>query len=135
LLATGRALRAADNFAPIAPAMQTFVDKGEVMGIVTLVATQNKILHEAAVGTSDGTRKMQTGDLFWIASMSKPMTAVAAAMLVDDGKLNFDDPVDKYVPEFKNLKVSNEVIHNQPPYRALRLRDLLNHTSGMPYNY
>lgn len=119
-----------DRFAAITPAMQKYVDKGELSGIVTLVASKDKILHQAAVGTSDGTRKMQTGDLFWIASMSKPITAVAAAMLVDDGKLKFDDPVEKYLPQFKNLKVGTD-----PLSRPILLRDLLTHTSGLPYNY
>jgi CubicO group peptidase (beta-lactamase class C family) len=123
---------AADNrFAPIAPAMQAFVDQGELTGIVTLVATKDRVLYQGAVGTSDGTRRMQTSDLFWIASMSKPMTAVAAAMLVDDGKLRFDDPVEKYIPEFRNLKVGA----GDPLIRPILLRDLLNHTSGLPYNY
>jgi CubicO group peptidase (beta-lactamase class C family) len=74
---------------------------------------------------------MQTNDQFWIASMSKPITAVAAAMLMEDGKLKFDDPVEKYVPEFKNLKVTGD----KPVNRQILLRDLLNHTSGLAYNY
>src|SRR4051812_26785432 len=73
----------ADPFAAVAPAMRAFVDKGELSGVVTLVATRDKVIHQAAVGTSDGSRRMQADDLFWIASMSKPITAVAAAMLVD----------------------------------------------------
>jgi CubicO group peptidase (beta-lactamase class C family) len=121
-----------DRFAAIAPAMQKYVDQGQVSGIVTLVATKDKILHEAAVGTSDGTRPMKTDDLFWIASMSKPLTAVAAAMLVDDGKLKFDDPVEKYVPEFRNLRVGT---NRARPSRQILLRDLLSHTSGLQYNY
>jgi CubicO group peptidase (beta-lactamase class C family) len=131
LLALALPLRAADDrFAPIAPAMQAFVDKGDTSGIVTLVATKDKVLYESAVGTSDGTRKMKTDDLFWIASMSKPMTAVAVAMLVEEGKLKYDDPVEKFVPEFKNLKFKD-----QPVNRQILLRDLLNHTSGLAYNY
>ena len=63
---------------------------------------------------------MKTDDIFWIASMSKPITAVAVAMLVDDGKLSFDDPVQKYLPEF-----------TQQTARAITLRDLLTHTSGL----
>jgi CubicO group peptidase (beta-lactamase class C family) len=132
LLAFPMVARAADDpFVPIAPAMQAFVDQGEVSGIVTLIATKDKILHEAAVGTSDRQRKMQTDDLFWIASMSKPITAVVAAMLVDDGKLKFDDPVEKYVPEFKNLHLSD----GAPVVRPILVRDLLNHTAGLQYNY
>jgi CubicO group peptidase (beta-lactamase class C family) len=125
-------VRAADDpFAPIAPAMQAFVDQRQVSGIVTLVATKDKILHQTAVGTSDGKRKMQTDDLFWIASMSKPLTAVAAAMLVDDGKLKFDDRVDKYIPEFKDLHLTD----GTPVARPILVRDLLNHTAGLQYNY
>ncbi|MGD0625973.1 MAG: serine hydrolase domain-containing protein, partial [Thermodesulfobacteriota bacterium] len=51
---------------------------------------------------------METNDFFWIASMTKPMSAVAVAMLVDEGKLSFDDPVEKYLPEFRNLWVIQE---------------------------
>jgi CubicO group peptidase (beta-lactamase class C family) len=131
LILTVAARAADDPFAPIAPAMQSFVDQGQVSGIVTLVATKDTILHQAAVGTSDRKRKMQTDDLFWIASMSKPMTAVAAAMLVDEGKLKFDDRVDKYVPEFKDLHLAD----GTPVARPILLRDLLNHTAGLQYNY
>ena len=122
---------AGDRFAAIAPAMQTFVDEGDVSGMVTLVASKDRIVHQAAVGTSDGTRRMRTDDLFWIASMGKPITAVAAAMLVDEGKLKFDDPVEKYIPAFGNLKVSGGAVLARP----ILVRDLLNHTSGLPYNY
>ena len=131
LLAASLPLHAADEpFAAIPPKMQEFVNQGQVSGVVTLVATRDKILHLAAVGTTDGTRKMQTDDLFWIASMSKPITAVAAAILVDDGKLQWDDPVEKFIPEFKNLK-----LNGQPPARPIQVRDLVTHTSGLPDGY
>jgi CubicO group peptidase (beta-lactamase class C family) len=120
-----------DRFAAVPPVMQTYVDMGQVSGIVTLVADKDQILFQSAVGTSDGTRKMQPDDLFWIASMGKPITAVAAAMLVDDGKLKFDDRVDKYIPEFRNLRLYD----GNPLSRPILLRDLLNHTAGLPYNY
>src|SRR5882757_3016022 len=83
---------AQDKFAAITPQMQAFVDKGEISGIVTLVATKDRVLHLSAVGSSDlaAGRKLQTDDFFWIASMSKPITALAVAMLADDGKLKFD---------------------------------------------
>jgi CubicO group peptidase (beta-lactamase class C family) len=119
-----------DRFAAIAPAMQGFVDKGEVSGIVTLVASKDKVLFQSAVGTSDGARKMQADDLFWIASMGKPITAVAAGVLVDEGKLKWEDSVEKFVPEFKNLRCNGV-----PVARPITLRDLLTHTSGLPYNY
>ncbi len=115
-----------DAFAPIAVAEKGFVDQGEISGAVALVATKDKVLYEAAVGTSDGKRAMETGDLFWIASMSKPITAAAAGMLVDDGKLSFDDPVSKYIPEFKEVKIGGKA-----PVREIAVRDLLTHTSGL----
>jgi CubicO group peptidase (beta-lactamase class C family) len=130
-------VRAQDKFAAIPERMQAFVDQGEIAGAVTLVATKDQILHSAAIGQSDlaGGRKMQTDDLFWIASMSKPMTAAAVAMLVDDGKLSFDDPVEKYLPEFHNLWVAQEQTADRrvlvPAARPITLHDLLTHTSGM----
>jgi CubicO group peptidase (beta-lactamase class C family) len=124
----------ADRFAAIAPKMQAFVDQGQISGIVTLVADKDRVLHLAAVGVSNIAtgRKMQTDDLFWIASMSKPITAVGIAILVDDGKLTFDDPVEKYVPEFKNITL--RTARGGPatrPSRPITLRDVLTHTSGL----
>ncbi len=135
--ALGLAAAAPDRFSGVPVAQQPFVDKGEIAGAVMLVADQDKVLHLSAVGVSDLAtgRKLQTDDLFWIASMTKPINAVAVALLVDDGKLAFDDPVEKYVPEFKDLWVNAE---QSPERRVLvkiarpiTLRDLLTHTSGL----
>ncbi len=110
------------GFDAVTPAMQAFVDKGEVAGVVTLLATKDKMLHLGAAGRSDTAtgRKMQTDDIFWIASMSKPITAVALAILVDDGKVAFDDPVSKYLPDVPQL-----------PLVPSLLRDVLTHTGGL----
>jgi CubicO group peptidase (beta-lactamase class C family) len=127
------AVRAAEpdpaKVAQIPAQMQGFVEKGEISGIVTLVATKDKVVHLAAVGKSDleSGRAMRTDDLFWIASMSKPITAVAVAICKDDGKLSFDDPVEKYIPEFKKVTVAGGAAAARP----ITLRDLLTHTSGM----
>ena len=129
--------RAADKFAAIPERMQAFVDQGEISGAVTLVATKDRILHLVAVGQSDvaSGRKMKTDDLFWIASMTKPMSATAVAMLVDEGKLSFDDPVAKYLPEFRDLWVLQEQTAERrvlvPAARPITVRDLLTHTSGL----
>ena len=84
-----------DKFAAIPERMQAFVDQGEVSGAVMLVATRDRVLHLSAIGQSDlaSSRKMETNDFFWIASMTKPMSSVCVAMLVDEGRLGFDDPV------------------------------------------
>jgi len=136
LLALGPA-RAQDKFAAIPERMQAFVDQGEISGAVMLVATKDRILHLSAIGQSDlaSSRKMETNDFFWIASMTKPMSATAVAMLVDEGKLSFDDPVEKYLPEFRDLWVIQEQTAERrvlvPTARPITLHDLLTHTSGM----
>src|SRR5581483_76051 len=120
------------RFAAIAPRMQAFVDKGEAAGIVTLIADRDRVLYIGAVGKTDlaGPRKMQPDDIFWIASMSKPITAVCIAILVDEGKLTFDDPLAKHLPEFASLMVS-ESGQMVKPSRPVTLRDVLTHTSGL----
>ena len=129
--------RAADPFAEIPKKVQPFVDKNEISGAVMMVATKDRILHLSAVGVSDIAtgRPMQTGDLFWIASMSKPITALGVALLVDEGKLSFDDPVQKYLPEFRSQWVAQERTADRrvlvPAARPIQIRDLLTHTSGM----
>jgi CubicO group peptidase (beta-lactamase class C family) len=121
-----------DRFAAVAPRMEEFVQKGEIAGAVTLVATKNRIIHLAAAGRTDLAhgRKMKTDDIFWIASMSKPITAVCMAVLADDGKLSFDDPLAKHLPEFDGLMVSQNG-QSVKPARAVTLRDVLIHTSGL----
>jgi CubicO group peptidase (beta-lactamase class C family) len=123
LLAAGSAqAQQADRFAAIPQRMQEFVDKGDVAGVVTLIADRDKVLHLAAVGKTDiaTDRRMRTDDLFWIASMSKPITSVCVAILKDEGKLSFDDPLAKYLPEFAGEAT-----------RAITLRQVMTHTSGL----
>src|SRR5450759_4225991 len=122
----------ADRFAAVAPRMQEFVDKGEISGAVTLVATRDRIIHLNAVGKTDiaKERKMRTDDIFWIASMTKPITAVCIAILADEGKLRIDGPLAEHLPEFAGLMVS-ENGQTARPSRPVTLRDLLRHTSGM----
>jgi CubicO group peptidase (beta-lactamase class C family) len=128
---------AADAFAGLPRALQPFVDQGEIAGAVALVANKDRVLHLSAVGQSDlaSGRKMAPDDIFWIASMTKPITAVCVALLVDDGKLAFDDPLEKYLPEFRNNWVTQEQTAERrvlvKPARPVTLRDLLTHTSGM----
>jgi CubicO group peptidase (beta-lactamase class C family) len=132
-----RSAPAQDRFAAVPQALKTFVGRGEISGAVALVADKDRVLHLSAVGVSDLAtgRKMEPGDIFWIASMSKPLTAVCVALLVDDGKLRFDDPVEKYLPEFRNLWVVQEGTPERrilvKAARPITLRDLLTHTSGL----
>jgi CubicO group peptidase (beta-lactamase class C family) len=108
-------------------AMLTFIEEKEIAGAVTIVATPEAILHFDTAGQADvaGDRPMTRDAIFWIASMTKPITGTAIMMLQDAGKLSLDDPVDKYLPEFKAIKTSDG-----HPVR-LTIRSLLTHTSGM----
>src|SRR5690349_14462056 len=94
----------------IASVVGPFVDRHELAGAVMLVASRERVLDVEAVGYSDvkGLKLMQPDALFWIASQSKPMTASALMMLVDEGKVNVDDPVEKYLPEFKGQMLAVE---------------------------
>ena len=130
-------VQAQNKFTGVPLAEQPFVDQNEISGAVMLVATKDKILHLSAVGRSDlaSGRKLETGDFFWIASMTKPVTAVCVGLLVDDGKLSFDDPVEKFLPEFRNLWMTQEQTADRrllvKPARPVTLRNLLTHTSGL----
>ena len=92
-----------------------------------MVATKDKVLHREATGLANIERKeaMTPDSLFWIASMTKPVTAVAVLMLQDEGKLKVSDPVAKYIPEFANLKTPS----GQPG--NLTIAQVMTHTSGL----
>ena len=111
----------------IAAAMQEMVVKNEIAGAVTLVVTKDKLLHLETTGLADvaAKRPMTPDTLFWIASMTKPITGTAVLMLQDEGKLNVADPVAKYLPEFANLKTPSGKLAN------LTIAQCLTHTSGL----
>ncbi len=116
---------------PVVPAITDQIRKAiaakEIAGAVTLVAGPDKILHLDATGHAgpNPDEDMFADAIFWIASMSKPILAVLILMLQDDGLLSVDDPVDKYLPEFKDLKTADG-----KPARVT-IRHLLTHTSGL----
>ena len=123
----------------VAGAVKPFVDDGTLAGAVMLVANKDKVLAVESVGWADIAAKMMMplDALFWIASMSKPITAVALMMLVDEGKVNLDDPVEKYIPEFKNVQVpadkSEKGKEFRKPSHPITVREVLSHTSGLPF--
>jgi CubicO group peptidase (beta-lactamase class C family) len=111
----------------VGEAMQEMISKNEIAGAVTMVVSKDKILHLETTGYSDtAAKKPLTPDsLFWIASMTKPITGTAILMLQDEGKLNVSDPVSKYIPEFANLKTPSGKPAN------LTITQILTHTSGL----
>jgi CubicO group peptidase (beta-lactamase class C family) len=119
----------AEKLDAIATRMQEFIDAGEIAGAVTLVAKDGRIVHESAAGLADIAEKtpMQTDSMFAVASMTKPITAAAVMVLVDEGRLSLDDPVAKYLPEFKEQKLKS----GEAPKTEMTLRHLLTHTSGL----
>jgi CubicO group peptidase (beta-lactamase class C family) len=111
----------------ISERVRPFVEHRDISGAVTLVATADRIAHLDAIGRSDigADKPMRPDSIFWIASMTKPITATAVMIMQDEGKLSVEDPVEKHLPEFKNLKTTGG-----KPARVT-IRHLLTHTSGM----
>ena len=124
----------------IRESLEVFVNDGSLSGAVTVLYHDGKVLSEEVIGFQDLESKapMKKNTLFWIASMTKPITATAIMMLQDEGKLNIDDPVMKYLPEFKGQMLVKEKTAEQTvlvkPARAITIKDLLTHTSGLVSN-
>ena len=125
--------------ASIAPLLQPFVDRHELAGAVALVADKDKVLSVEAVGFGDiaGGKALKTDAMFWIASQSKGMTAAAVMMLVDEKKIALDDPVEKYLGEFRGQMVVAEKdgdhVLLKKPAHPITVREVLSHMSGMPF--
>jgi CubicO group peptidase (beta-lactamase class C family) len=121
----------------VSEAVKPFTDSKSVAGAVMLVANKDKILAHEAVGLADvaANQSMLVDALFWIASMTKPITAVALMILVDEGKVKLDDPVEKYLPEFKDLRVAAEKGKDElrKPDHPITVREVLAHTSGLVF--
>jgi CubicO group peptidase (beta-lactamase class C family) len=131
--------------------LQPLIDNHTIAGAVTLVATRDRILYLQSAGYRDLSEKapMPANAMFWIASTSKPMTVTAFMMLVDEGKVSLDDPVEKYLPEFHGqmVKVANDgkaqdgeaasgaqaSSHLVAPSHPILVREILSHTSGLPF--
>jgi CubicO group peptidase (beta-lactamase class C family) len=114
--------------------MQADVDSDRIPGAVLLLARNGKIAALANLGYQDrrAQKPMPTDAIFLIASMSKPITSVAAMVLAEEGKLDIGAPVAEYLPEFKNAVVGLE---KAPPKRSMTVQDLLRHTSGLTYGF
>jgi len=129
----------------LSDAFQSDVDKGLIPGAVVLIAREGKIALFEAFGFQDREKRipMKPDSIFRIASMTKPITSVALMMLVEEGKIQIDDPLSLYLPEFKELKVGVEKVVPgtgkselvlEPTRREPTVQDLLRHTSGFTYD-
>jgi CubicO group peptidase (beta-lactamase class C family) len=122
------------NQGPLATVLKPLVDEGKIAGAVMLVTDKGRVLALESVGYSSlATKAPMTNDaVFWIASMTKSVTGVAVMMLVDEGKISLDDPVEKYLPEFKGQLVQEtEGGPLHPPKHPITIRDVMTHTSGL----
>ncbi|MBN2377750.1 MAG: beta-lactamase family protein [Sedimentisphaerales bacterium] len=123
----------------IVPAAQKLIDDEKIAGAITMVARKGKIVHFEALGMRDiaAGKPMTKDTIVRMYSMSKPVTSVAVMMLVEKGQVRLDDPVAKYIPEFKGLKVYGETSAGEAEYqtqeREMTVRDLLRHSSGLTY--
>lgn len=141
--------------------VQQQIDAGAISGAVTLVARDGRVVHFEAHGLRDveSLAPMTKDTIFRIASMTKPVTAVAVLMMVEQGKIRLDDPLSRFIPEFKNMKVApprsstgpipldcdraclerlidqqpvdQAPVESVPASREITIRDLLTHTAGL----
>ncbi|HEV3167075.1 MAG TPA: serine hydrolase domain-containing protein [Isosphaeraceae bacterium] len=134
----------AEKLDELKPALQKLVDEHKIPCAVALIARHGKVAYVTCVGYRDLANKVPVTEdtIFAIASMSKPITCVAAMTLVEQARLGLDDPVEKYLPELKNLRVlgdaeedSKEELATVPAKRPISVRDLFAHTSGFAYGF
>ena len=124
-------------------ALRGGVERKDVPGVVALLTDRKRVLYQGAFGVADVAtgRAVSADALFRIASMTKPITSVAAMQLVEQGRFGLDDPVEKYLPEFANLKVfesfdaASGVYRLRPAARPPTVRHILTHTSGLGYPF
>jgi CubicO group peptidase (beta-lactamase class C family) len=115
--------------------MQRYVDEGKIAGFVTLVARKGNVVYFDKCGYQDIASKtpMSFDTIFRIYSMTKPITSTAFMMLFERGLVRLEDPVSKYIPEFKNIKVYRKGGKLIDLTREILVHDLLDHTAGLSY--
>jgi CubicO group peptidase (beta-lactamase class C family) len=125
----------------ITTAVQNDINGKRIAGAVTLVVRHGKVAWFKAQGMADreSGKAMPTDAMFRICSMTKPITTLAAMMLYEEGKFMLEDPVSKYLPEFKDMKVlvkpAKGDAYTIPASKEITVRDLMRHTSGLTYNW
>lgn len=125
----------------ISPLVQGSVDQGEIAGAVTLVARHGQVVWLNATGYQDreSHKPMRTDSIFRICSMTKPIVSLAVMMLYEEGRFQLDDPISKFIPEFKDEKVlvtpKEGKPYTIPASNPITIQNLLTHTSGLTYNW
>src|SRR5580693_8446201 len=130
-----------ERLARIGTVLKADIEAGRIPGAVIAIARHGKLVMLDAYGWRDKAANlpMTTDTIFNIASMTKPMTAVGALMLYEQGKILIDDPLSKYFPKFANMRVAardpdgQPTVDTVPANRQITIQDLLRHTSGIVY--
>ena len=132
----------AEGLGELTAAMQGFVDRGELAGVVTVVARHGKIVHFDTLGKQDLVTgaPMAKDTIFRIYSMTKPVVGVALMTFYEEGRFSLDDPVEKFIPEFRDLNVAKAPgSDGQPEVEDARhkmtIRELVSHTGGLTYGF
>ncbi|WP_374571918.1 serine hydrolase domain-containing protein [Phenylobacterium sp.] len=130
-----------EGLAKIPGALQPVVDAGDISGFVTLLYRKGEIAQVNTLGWRDIEAKapMTRDTLFRIASMTKPVTSLAALMLMEEGKLKLDDPITKWLPEFADMRVlaapTGPIGDTSPAPRDITVEDLMTHRAGLAYSF
>lgn len=135
-----------ERLARIRAAMQRYIDRNEVPGVVTVIARRGKIVHLEALGLRNAETRdaMTTDTIFRIASMTKPIASVALMMLYEEGHFLLTDPISKWLPEFAEMKVAAAAPPAErigvpyklvPAARPITIKHVLTHTAGLPNSY
>ena len=119
------------------------INNNKIPGAVVLVGNEKGIVYQKAFGVKNPltNEKYATDDIFRIASMTKAITSVAVLKLWEDGKINLDDPIEKYIPEFKDAEIletfneKDSSYTSKPSTKKITIRQLLTHTSGIGYDF
>jgi len=130
----------ADALAAIRPHFEAYVDEGKLAGLATLVARHGKIVHFETYGDRDKASgdPVSPDTIYRIYSMTKPITGVALMMLYEEGKFQLEDPVEKYIPGFKDARVfagedADGNVTTEPAKRPVTMLDMMRHTAGLTY--
>jgi CubicO group peptidase (beta-lactamase class C family) len=127
----------AERLARIPQYFDTYIDKGRLPCVAALVARGGQVAHLSFRGATEmgGSRAVDADTIYRIYSMTKPITSVAAMMLFEEGALRLDHEVFRYIPEFQDTMVLGDDGKLVKPARAMTVRDLFTHTSGLSYSF
>jgi len=117
---------------------ERYVQSGLLSGILGIVYRRGEVVHASAVGMREreSLRPITEDTIFRVYSMTKPITAVAALMLYEDGRFLLDDPLATYIPEFEDVRVYTGDLDNlETPDRPIHVKDLFMHTAGLTYGW